>query len=86
MHALTELCMAVSLVSPVELIYASLLTRVKYLISKKGNRCKATQNCKRKKKCYHITNSNSFFRDVHVHEKKCMKKSKSFNTINVLTY
>lgn len=41
--------MAVSLVSPVELIYASLLTRVKYLISKKGNRCKATQNCKRKK-------------------------------------
>lgn len=35
MHALTELCMAVSFVSPVKLIYASLLTRVKYLISKK---------------------------------------------------
>lgn len=34
-HALTELCMAVSFVSPVKLIYASLLTRVKYLISKK---------------------------------------------------
>lgn len=35
MHALTELCTAVSFVSPVKLIYASLLTRVKYLISKK---------------------------------------------------
>lgn len=86
MHALTELCMAVSFVSPVKLIYASLLTRVKYLISKKiiyvGQRRIA------KKKLYHITNSNRFFlSDVHVHvyEKKCIKKLKSFNTINVET-
>lgn len=75
MHALTELCMAVSFVSPVKLIYASLLTRVKYLISKKiiyvGQRRIA------KKKLYHITNSNRFLlSDVHVHvyEKKCIKK------------
>lgn len=78
--------MAVSLVSPVELIYASLLARVKYLISKKGNRCKATQNCKRKKNATTSQTVTVFFRDVHVYEKKCMKKSKSFNTINVLTY
>lgn len=75
MHALTELCMAVSFVSPVKLIYASLLTRVKYLISKKiiyvGQRRIAKKNDTTSQK---VT---GFLSDVHVHvyEKKCIKKN-----------
>lgn len=78
MHALTELCMAVSFVSPVKLIYASLLTRVKYLISKKIIYVGQRRIAKKKKK--NDTTSQTvtvfFLSDVHVHvyEKKCMKK------------
>lgn len=74
MHALTELCMAVSFVSPVKLIYASLLTRVKYLISKKiiyvGQRRIAKKNDTTSQ-----TVTVFFLSDVHVHvyEKKCIK-------------
>lgn len=82
--------MDVSFVSPVELIYASLLTRVKYLISKKiiyvGQR-RIAKKIKIKNKNATTSQTVTFFQsDVHVHvyEKKCMKKFKSFNNINVL--
>lgn len=68
MHALTELCTAVSFVSPVKLIYASLLTRVKYLISKKiiyvGQRRIAK---KKKNDTTSQTVTGFFLSDVHVH-------------------
>lgn len=57
MHALTELCMAVSFVSPVKLIYASLLTRVKYLISKKIIYVGQRRIAKKKKKIKNDTTS-----------------------------
>lgn len=87
MHALTELCMAVSFVSPVKLIYASLLTRVKYLISKKIIYVGQRRIAKKKNDTTSQTVT-VFFSDVqfHVYEKKCIKKLKSFNTINVKTY
>lgn len=78
MHALTELCMAVSFVSPVKLIYASLLTRVKYLISKKIIYVGQRRIAKKKKKKNDTTSQTVtvfFLSDVHVHvyEKKCIK-------------
>lgn len=77
MHALTELCMAVSFVSPVKLIYASLLTRVKYLISKKIIYVGQRRIAKKKKKKKMIPHHKQFFSYVHVHvyEKKCIKKN-----------
>lgn len=69
--------MAVSLVSPVELIYASLLTRVKYLISKKGNRCKATQNCKRKKNATTSQTVTVFFLGMYMYMKRNVWKNQN---------
>lgn len=76
MHALTELCMAVSFVSPVKLIYASLLTRVKYLISKKIIYVGQRRIAKKKKNDTTSQTVTVFLSDVHVHvyEKKCIKK------------
>lgn len=77
MHALTELCMAVSFVSPVKLIYASLLTRVKYLISKKIIYVGQRRIAKKKNDTTSQTVTGFFLSDVHVHvyEKKCIKKN-----------
>lgn len=76
MHALTELCMAVSFVSPVKLIYASLLTRVKYLISKKIIYVGQRRIAKKKNDTTSQTVTGFFLGYVHVHvyEKKCIKK------------
>lgn len=84
MHALTELCMAVSFVSPVKLIYASLLTRVKYLISKKIIYVGQRRIAKKKNDTTSQTVTGFFFERC-TYEKKCIKKLKSFNTINVET-